>query len=146
MLAVVALLAGKTLGWAWMDPLMDVVGGLLIARWSFGLLGATSAVLLAGELQIERRHAIQEVLEGEGDTRVADLHVWRVGPRHLAASLSIVTAHPRPPAHYKALLARYPDLVHLTVEVQPCEGGGGGPLAAARGAARHGAAGSRSVV
>jgi len=130
-LAIVALLAGKTLGWAWMDPLMGVVGGLLIARWSFGLLGATSAVLLDGELQIERRRAIQEVLEGEGDTRVADLHVWRVGPRHLAAILSVVTAHPRPPAHYKALLARYPDLVHLTVEVQPCEGGGGGPLAAA---------------
>ncbi|MHB8873242.1 MAG: CDF family Co(II)/Ni(II) efflux transporter DmeF [Myxococcaceae bacterium] len=122
-LAIIALLAGKTLGWTWMDPVMGVVGGLLIARWSYGLLRDTSAVLLDGELQEERRREIQGALEADEDNRVADLHVWRVGPRHLAAIVSVVTARPRPPAHYKALLARHPDLVHLTIEVQPCEGG-----------------------
>ena len=129
-LAIVALLAGKSLGWTWMDPVMGIVGGLVIARWSYGLLRDTSAVLLDGEVPEARRRRIREVIEAGGEDRVADLHVWRVGPEHLAAIVAVVTAHPRPPAHYKQLLARQADLAHLTVEVLPCEGGGGEPAAA----------------
>lgn len=121
-LAIIALLAGKALGWTWMDPAMGIVGGLVIARWSYGLLRDTSAVLLDSEVPEERRRQICQVIETEGDNRVADLHVWRVGPEHLAAIVAVVTRHPRPPAYYKRLLEPQADLAHLTVEVLPCEG------------------------
>lgn len=128
-LAITALLAGKTLGWVWMDPMMGVVGGAVIARWSYGLLRDTSLVLLDSELQDERRRDIALAIETQDGNRVADLHVWRVGPEHLAAIVSVVTAVPRPPDHYKNLLARFPDLVHLTVEVYSCSDGGCGACA-----------------
>jgi cation diffusion facilitator family transporter len=118
-LAIVALLAGKALGWTWMDPMMGIVGGLVIARWSYGLLRDTSAVLLDGEVPEERRRQIREAIEQDGDNRVADLHVWRVGPEHLATIVAVVTERPRPPAYYKRLLALHTDLAHLTVEVLP---------------------------
>jgi cation diffusion facilitator family transporter len=122
-LAIVALVTGRSLGWTWMDPVMGIVGAAVIARWSYGLLRDTSAVLLDGEVEQARRRAIAEAIEGGGEDRVADLHVWRVGPRHLAAILSVVTHSPRPPSHYRALLAPFPDLVHVTVEVNACAAG-----------------------
>lgn len=121
-LAIVALVTGKALGWTFMDPSMGVVGGLVIARWSYGLLRDTSAVLLDGEVPEARTHQIRRLVEAEEGDRVADLHVWRVGPEHLAAIISVVTPHPRPASHYKGLLAGQPDLVHVTVEVLPPPG------------------------
>ncbi len=119
-LAIVALVSGRSLGWTWMDPMMGVVGGTVIARWSWGLLRDTGAVLLDAEAEHALRAAIVRALEAGGDDRVADLHVWRVGPRHLAAIVSIVTHAPREPEHYRARLAAFPDLVHVTVEVNGC--------------------------
>jgi cation diffusion facilitator family transporter len=119
-LAIAALSAGKFLGWSWMDPIMGLVGSIVIARWSIDLLRDTSRVLLDAELPAQRRAAIREAIEAEADTRVADLHVWRVGPRHLAAIVSVVSHDPREADHYKRLLARQPDLVHVTVEVHRC--------------------------
>lgn len=121
-LAIMALFTGKLLGWVWMDPMMGIVGAVVIARWSFGLLRDTSRVLLDGELAETRRDRIRKTLESGGDTRVADLHVWRVGPKHLASILSVVTHHPKDPDHYKDLLAEEEDLVHVTVEVHRCPG------------------------
>jgi Co/Zn/Cd efflux system component len=95
----------------------------VIARWSYGLVRDTSRVLLDAELSTDQVEAIRRAIEGEGNGRVADLHVWRVGPRHLAAIIAIVTREPREPGHYKALLADFRDLVHVTVEVH-CPGGG----------------------
>jgi cation diffusion facilitator family transporter len=118
-LAIAALVAGRGLGWTWMDPVMGVVGGLVIARWSLSLLRETSRVLLDGEVSEARRLAMVKAVERAGEDRVADLHVWRVGPRHLAAIVSVVSRSPRAPAHYRALLAGFDDLVHVTVEVQP---------------------------
>jgi cation diffusion facilitator family transporter len=116
-LAIVALAAGKLLGWTWTDPVTGVAGGLLIARWSYGLLRDTSAVLLDAEISEERSGRIRALLEADGETSVADLHMWRVGPAHLAAIVSVVTSSPRPPAHYRGLLAPQRDLVHVTIEV-----------------------------
>jgi cation diffusion facilitator family transporter len=116
-LAIVALVAGRSLGWTWMDPVMGIVGAVVIARWSWGLLRDTSAVLLDGEAEQTLRAAVVSAIEAGGDDRVADLHVWRVGPRHLAAIVSVVSGAPQPPTHYRARLARFPDLVHVTVEV-----------------------------
>jgi cation diffusion facilitator family transporter len=120
--AIVALLTGKVLGWTWMDPVMGIVGALVIARWSAGLLRDTSAVLLDAEVASARRDAIRSAIEGGRDDRVSDLHVWRVGPRHLAAIVSVVASEPRPPSEYKGRLHGFPDLAHVTVEVHPCAG------------------------
>jgi cation diffusion facilitator family transporter len=116
-LAIVALLSGRFYGWWWMDPLMGIVGGIVIARWSWGLLRGAGAVLLdtvPDSRLIERiRHALEQ-----GDDRVTDLHVWRIGPGHLAVIASVVSDQPREPDHYKARLAEWPQLSHITVEVQ----------------------------
>jgi cation diffusion facilitator family transporter len=115
--AIVALLAGRTLGWTWMDPVMGVVGGLVIARWSWSLLRETGQVLLDGGVPRSRRMAIVCAIEAEDGVRVADLHVWRVGPRHLAAIVTLVARRPREPGHYRTLLGAFPDLSHVTIEV-----------------------------
>jgi cation diffusion facilitator family transporter len=115
--AIAALLTGKMLGWTWMDPIMGMVGALVIARWSVGLLRETSAVLLDAEVAATRRDAIRDAIESARDDRVSDLHVWRVGPRHLAAIVSVVASTPRSPAAYKERLRSFPDLAHVTVEV-----------------------------
>ena len=124
--ALAALFTGRYLGWTWMDPVMGIVGSLVIGRWSISLLKDTAAVLLDAEIPEERRRAIRETLEAEGDTRVADLHLWRVGPRHLAAVVTVVSTTPVSPGRYRDLLAPHEDLVHVTVEVHRCERGEAG--------------------
>ncbi|HET9553190.1 MAG TPA: CDF family Co(II)/Ni(II) efflux transporter DmeF [Anaeromyxobacteraceae bacterium] len=119
--AIVALVAGKWLGWTFLDPVMGIAGSLVIARWSVGLLRDTAAVLLDAEAGSARREAIRRAIEADG-ARVSDLHVWRVGPRHLAAIVSVVSAAPGTPAAYKARLRAFDDLVHVTVEVHAAEG------------------------
>jgi cation diffusion facilitator family transporter len=118
--AIVALLSGKLFGWVRMDPVMGIVGALVIIVWSYRLLRDTSAVLLDGDVPEEVRSAIRGTLEREDDNRVADLHVWRVGPKSLAATLCVVTHHPKPPEHYRQLLAGFRDLSHVTIEVNRC--------------------------
>lgn len=118
-LAIAALLLGRSQGWLWADPLMGVVGALIIARWSWGLIRATGAVLLDRTPEDENLpEEIREAIETAGD-RICDLHVWQVGPGHHAAIVSLVSNAPRDPAHYKARLARIAALSHITVEVQP---------------------------
>jgi cation diffusion facilitator family transporter len=121
LLAVIGLLAGRQLGWIWMDPVMGIVGACVIANWSWGLLRAAGAVLL--DLRPDGALAGEVVrrLEENGD-RVADLHLWRVGPGHAAAVVSLVAERPAPPASYKARLADLPSLSHVTIEVHPCPG------------------------
>lgn len=120
-LAITALVAGKFFGWVWMDAVTGIVGSVLIAHWSLGLLRDTSAVLLDSEVPGDRRCQIQQAVEAGADNRVSDLHLWRVGPRHLAAIVSLVTHDPREPSHYKQLLGKFGDLAHVTVEVQRCD-------------------------
>ena len=116
-LAIIALLSGKVFGWVWMDPMMGIVGSVIIGRWSYGLLRDTSKILLDGEAYPEFRRSIRETLESDADNRVSDLHLWRVGPYHFAAIITLLTHDPRPPEHYKSLLAGHEDLSHVTVEV-----------------------------
>lgn len=123
--AIIALLAGKYMGWGFMDPVMGLVGSALIARWSWGLLQQTASVLLDRQAPEMLQASIRESIESDADNRVADLHVWSIGPGMRAAIVSLVTRHPRPPAHYKALLPV--PLHHITVEVQPCTTDPGAP-------------------
>jgi cation diffusion facilitator family transporter len=117
-LAIAALLLGRSRGWLWADPAMGVVGALVIVRWSWGLLRDSGSVLLdaAAEGQAVRQE-IREAMAPTG-SRVTDLHVWQVGPGHFAAIVALVAREPQEPAHYKALLAHIHELSHVTVEVQ----------------------------
>ncbi|BAE50038.1 CDF family Co(II)/Ni(II) efflux transporter DmeF [Paramagnetospirillum magneticum] len=121
-LAIVALLFGKYLGWWWMDPMMGLVGAAVIAKWSWGLMAETGAVLLdhSGDGSLEQE--VRAAIEGDADNRLADLHLWRVGAGHWAAIVSIVTHQPQPPDYYKRLLAPVHELSHVTVEILPCVG------------------------
>ncbi len=118
-LAIVALVAGSQFGWTWMDPAMGIVGALVIARWSWGLIRDTGTVLvdsLPGSDQLPE--AVRRAIE-TGDDRIADLHVWQVGPGHHAAIVSILSPTPLPPSAYKAKLAHLERLSHVTIEVEP---------------------------
>lgn len=118
-LAIVALVVGSFNGWIWADPLMGVVGALVIARWSIGLMRQSGGVLLdAVPEDGQLAGAIRSALAGEGGT-ITDLHVWQVGPGHHAAIIALACPRPKAPSHYKALLADIRQLSHVTVEVQP---------------------------
>jgi cation diffusion facilitator family transporter len=121
LLAIGALLAAKYLGFTWMDPLMGLVGAALVARWSFGLLKATSAVLLDRNAPPEACAAVRQALERVDGNRVVDLHVWCIGLNLNAAALTVVTPVPRPPEHYKAILPPELNIVHATIEVHTAE-------------------------
>jgi cation diffusion facilitator family transporter len=117
LLAIVALLAAKYFGLTWMDPFMGVVGAALVARWSFGLLKATGAVLLDRSAAPEICAAVRECIEGIDGNRVVDLHVWCIGLNLYSVLVTVVTPAPRPPEHYKALLPAGLNIVHATIEV-----------------------------
>jgi cation diffusion facilitator family transporter len=121
-LAIAALLGGRFYGWAWLDPLIGVVGALVIARWSWGLLRTSGAVLLDAVPSARLIDTLRERLEIEGD-RVTDLHLWRLGPGHAGVTAAIVSDHPQAPAAYKARLAGIEGLSHVTVEVHACAHG-----------------------
>lgn len=120
LLAIIALLVGKSLGWIWLDSMMGIVGAVVITRWSFGLLRDTSTVLLDSGIDEETVSAIRSAIEADADNRVADLHIWQIAPNHIAAIISIVTHYPRPTEHYKKLLQGFKDLIHLTIEINHC--------------------------
>jgi len=117
-LAIIALTFGSLYGWIWLDPLMGIVGALVIARWSWGLIHQTGSVLLDYVPEDEELpQEIREAIEEDGD-RIADLHIWQVGPGHHAAIVSVVTEKPRPVSFYRQKLAHIHELSHLTVEVE----------------------------
>lgn len=119
--AIFALLTGKYFGWLFMDPLMGIVGSIVIARWSIGLLRDTSGVLLDASIPTETFESIRSALQaGSTDDLVSDLHVWPLGPGKLAVVASIVSDDPLAPETYKARIADRPELVHVTVEVNRC--------------------------
>jgi cation diffusion facilitator family transporter len=119
-LAIAGLLAGRYLGWTWMDPLIGVVGAIVIAQWAISLVREASRSLLDAHDNHDRLKLIRERIEdGSGGDRVTDMHLWRVGPGHQALILSIDAAQPQSPDTYKARLAGIPQLSHVTIEVNP---------------------------
>ena len=116
-LVIVGLILARALGWLWMDPLAGIAGACVIAAWSYGLVRDTGAILLDMTPDRDVEEAIRHAVEGEGD-RLADLHVWRLGPGHLGAIVSVITGQPREAGFYRERLARLRSLSHVTVEVQ----------------------------
>ena len=119
--AIFALSLGKIYGWQWLDPLMGIVGALVITRWSYGLLRDTSTILLDRNIEYNQIESIRQVIESDSDNRVSDIHIWKVGPVDYAAVISLVTHHPQPTEHYKKLLKNFKELSHLTIEVNLCK-------------------------
>jgi cation diffusion facilitator family transporter len=115
-LVIVGLLLARAFGWLWMDPLAGIVGACVIANWSYGLMRDTGAILL--DRNPDRRMAdnLRQTIESGGD-KVTDLHLWRLGPGHLGTIVSVSTEEPRRPNYYRAKLARFRSLSHLTIEV-----------------------------
>ncbi len=118
--AIVALSAGKFLGLVWLDAAMGLVGSIVIAKWSYGLMDDTGSILLDGTVDKKTKLAIVTVIEGDADNRVTDLHIWYIGQHHFAATISLVTHYPQAPEYYKNLLNHIPSLSHVLVEVNHC--------------------------
>lgn len=120
LLAIFALLAGKYLGFAWLDPAMGIVGALLVARWSYGLIRDSAKVLLDHQADGALVNRVRKAIEDDSMDRVADLHVWSIGHGIHAAEIAVVTHDPRPPGYYRGLLPGDLGIVHATVEVNEC--------------------------
>jgi cation diffusion facilitator family transporter len=113
-LAIVALIAGRYLDWVWLDPIMGIVGAVVIARWSFSLMRDTAAVLL-DTTDPDLKAEVREYVEASGDVQITDLHVWRVGPEAHAAIISVVGSTVDC-ADIRSRLAAVHELAHVTVE------------------------------
>ena len=120
-LVIVGLVVGRQFGWLWMDPVMGLIATVVILSWSWTLVRSAGAVLLDVSPDLVLSSNIAARLEHSGD-RISDLHLWRVGPGHLAAVISLVSDHPNSPGFYKDKLAGLPGLSHVTIEVECCPG------------------------
>lgn len=118
-LAIVALLTAKFAGAYWMDPMMGIVGAALVSHWSFGLLRATSRVLLDRQAPAPLCEQIRRELECDGDSRVTDLHLWSIGSGLYALIATVVATAPKDPDEYKARLPDHLGLAHVSIEVNP---------------------------
>lgn len=118
-LAIVALVAGRAYGVAWLDPAMGLVGAVVILAWSWTLIRTAGATLLDTMPDRHLAKAVHERLERDGD-RITDLHLWRLGPGHTGLIVSLVCDRPQAPAAYKDRLRDLKGLSHVTVEVNPC--------------------------
>ncbi|WCM53303.1 CDF family Co(II)/Ni(II) efflux transporter DmeF [Pseudomonas sp. WJP1] len=114
-LAIVALLAGRYLGWVWLDPVMGIVGAIVIARWAWKLMGVTSGVLL-DQTDEHVAEEIRELVERPGDVTITDLHVWRVGPQAHAAIVSVIGEATANTESIRERLQPVHEISHLTVE------------------------------
>jgi cation diffusion facilitator family transporter len=118
-LAVIGLVVARGLQWLWIDAVMGLIGAAVISNWALALMRAAGAVLLDIRPNVELVRAVHDCLE-QGSDRIADLHLWRVGPGHNAVVATIVSHEPQAPSLYKERLANLPGLSHVTIEVERC--------------------------
>ncbi|WP_256644927.1 CDF family Co(II)/Ni(II) efflux transporter DmeF [Thermomonas paludicola] len=123
-LAIVALFGGWMYGWSWLDPVMGIVGAVLVAVWAKGLIVDTGKVLLDREMDHPVVDGIREVVEtgaDGGDTRIADLHVWRVGKQVYSCAMTVVTHDAAlTPDVVRERLSVHEEIVHSTIEIHHC--------------------------
>jgi cation diffusion facilitator family transporter len=115
-MVILGLVLARIFGWLWMDPLAGIIGACVIASWSYGLIRDTSSILLDMNPDMALAEKLRSAVEGEGD-RLTDLHLWRVGPGHLAAIVGVATRR-HDADYYREQLACYKTLSHLTLEVR----------------------------
>ncbi|MBW1749283.1 MAG: CDF family Co(II)/Ni(II) efflux transporter DmeF [Deltaproteobacteria bacterium] len=119
-LAIVALLAGKYFGLVVLDPLMGIIGGILIWRWAWGLLKSSGFILLGGSRDETTRQEVLNAMEDDLDTRVVDLHLWHLSSNSLGLLVSLVAREPKTSQEYRKRLATIPKLDHVTIEIHSC--------------------------
>ena len=117
-LVIIGLLLARAFGWLWMDPLAGIIGACVIASWSYGLIRDTAAILLDRIPDSRLAQDLRELIESDGSS-LADLHLWRLGPGHLGAIVSVCPKEGRSADYYRAKLARYRSLSHVTIEINP---------------------------
>jgi cation diffusion facilitator family transporter len=115
-LVIIGLLLARAFGWLWMDPLAGIIGACVIASWSFGLIRDTGAILLDKIPDSRLANDVRTLIESDG-SMLADLHLWRLGPGHLGAIVSVCAKEGRTAEYYRAKLARYRSLSHVTIEI-----------------------------
>jgi cation diffusion facilitator family transporter len=115
-LVIIGLLLASVFGWFWMDPVAGIIGACVIASWSYNLIRDTGAILLDMNPDKDMTRKMRTIVENDGD-ELADFHLWRLGPGHLGAILSIITTKNRDADYYRAKLAGFHALSHLTVEL-----------------------------
>jgi cation diffusion facilitator family transporter len=115
-LVIIGLTLGRFFGWVWMDPVVGLIGAIVIAAWAYTLIRDTGAILLDMNPDRGMAERMRALIETDGD-RLTDLHLWRLGPGHLGAIMSVVTHQPRGPDYYQSLLRRFRSLSHVTVQV-----------------------------
>ena len=120
LLAIVALLSAKYLGLTWMDPVVGIIGAILVSSWSFGLLRTTSGILLDKQGPESIRDRIRNSIEQDEDSKVTDLHLWSIGPSIYAVVIAIVAHDPATPAQYKERIPKNLGLAHIAIEVHAC--------------------------
>jgi cation diffusion facilitator family transporter len=116
-LVIIGLLLARAFGWLWMDPLAGIIGACVIVSWSYGLIRDTGAILLDRIPDSRLAQNLRTTIESDGST-LADLHLWRLGPGHLGAIVSVCPKDGHGADYYRAKLARYPALSHVTIEIQ----------------------------
>ncbi len=121
-LAIAALAGGVWFGLAWLDPAVALLGAAVIGQWSFGVLGGTARALVDATEDPALTQRVRDLIEADGDAKVADLHVWQVGAQAWCAALSVVADAPLAAAAYRARLDAVAQLKHVTVEVHRCAG------------------------
>jgi cation diffusion facilitator family transporter len=117
-LVIVGLILARAFGWLWMDPLAGIIGACVIASWSYGLIRDTGAILLDRVPDSQLAGNLRETIESDGST-LTDLHLWRLGPGHLGAIVSVCPKESCTADYYRAKLARYRSLSHITIEIEP---------------------------
>lgn len=116
-LAIIALLVAKYFGMTWIDPVMGIVGAVLVSSWSIGLLRNTSYILLDQQGPKHILQAIRRSIEDDGDSRVTDLHLWSIGPNVYAAVIMVVAHAPVSPDEYRARIPTDLGLAHISIEI-----------------------------
>jgi cation diffusion facilitator family transporter len=116
-LVIAGLVIGLFFGWTWLDPAVGLVGAAVTAAWANTLIRDTGAILLDMTPDRDMAERMRTMIETDGD-RLTDLHLWRLGPGHLGAIVSVATRQERGADYYQALLGRFHALSHVTVEVQ----------------------------
>ena len=124
-LAISALVAGKYLGWIWMDPVMGIVGSGVVGQWAWALLRDTSTILLDRTPETDLNDEIRRAVERDDGAVVTDLHVWQVGVGQFSAIVSIAAREPRTPEYYHRILGEHEELRHVTVEIHRYGDAGG---------------------
>jgi cation diffusion facilitator family transporter len=120
-LAIAALLGGKFFNWNWLDPMMGILGAFLIIRWTYSLLAETGSILLDRDTSDAISNEVRKAIEIDEDTRISDLHVWKVGQNKYACIIAIVAANPLNTDDYKARVSQFKKLAHVTIEINSFE-------------------------